>query len=146
MVARTHRCFSIFRVVFALLTLLVVAGCRPCGCTDCEMAEASILFAKAATGQNVTGATFHFDYNFFSPSDDGYSLNVTYTPPGGGAPVTESVSGTYHKSGDTVTFKASGGSSTLFPNGVPYTVTCVDKKLVFHRPNVLPDITFICSD
>jgi hypothetical protein len=143
--ARTHRCFNTFRVVFALLAVLVVASCRPCGCTDCEMDQASILFAKAATGQNVTGATFHFDYNPFTPFDDSFSLDVTYTPPGG-SPVTETVSGTYHKSDDTVTFKASKGSSTLFQNGVAYTLTCVGKQLKFHRPNVVQDLSFICSD
>ena len=57
--------------------------------------------------------------------------------------MTDTVSGTYNKSGDTVTFKASK-VSTLLPNDVKYSVTCQDKKLVFKRTGA-PDLSFDCS-
>jgi hypothetical protein len=61
-----------------------------------------------------------------------------------GKAATDTVSGTYNKSGDTVTFNASKVSSTLLPNGVKYSVTCQDKKLVFKRTGA-PDLSFDCS-
>ena len=135
--------FSAPRIGFVLLVAPLIASCRPCGCEDCQMTEISIAIAAAATGKNVTRATLHFDYNLFSPSDDDYSLGVTYTT-SGGPPVTDTVSGTYNKTGDTLTFKASTGSSTLLPNGVRYSVTCQDRKLVFKRTGA-PDLSFDCS-
>jgi hypothetical protein len=90
----------------------------------------------------VTRGSLHFDYNFFSPSDDDFSLAVTYATRAG--PVaTDTVSGTYNKSGDTVTFKTSNVSSALLPNGVKYSVTCQDNKLVFKRTGA-PDLSFDC--
>jgi hypothetical protein len=43
-----------------------------------------------------------------------------------------------------VTFNASKVSSTLLPNGVKFSVTCEDKKLVFKRTGA-PDLSFDCS-
>jgi hypothetical protein len=48
------------------------------------------------------------------------------------------------KSGDTVTFQAPRGGSTILPNGVKFSVLCEDKKLVFKRTGA-PDLTFDCS-
>lgn len=135
--------FRTLRIGLALLVAPLIASCRPCGCEECQMEEISLAIAKAATGKNVTHATLHFDYNFFSPSDDGFSFSVTSTNPGG-PPVTETVSGTYNKSGDTVTFQATGGTSTILQNGVKYSVVCQDKKLVFKRTGA-PDLIFDCS-
>ena len=128
-----------------LLVAPLIANCRPCGCEECQMTEISIATAAAATGKNVTRATLHFDYNFFSLSDDDFSLRITYTARGRpGEAATDTVSGTYNKSGDTVTFNASKVSSTILPNGVKYSVTCQDKKLVFKRAGA-PDLSFDCS-
>jgi hypothetical protein len=133
--------FRTLRIGLILLVAPLIANCRPCDCEECQMTE--IAIAAAATGKNVTRGTLHFDYNFFSPSDDGFSLGVTYTTRAG--PVaTDTVSGTYHKSGDTVTFNTSNVSSTLLPNGVTYSVTCRNKKLVFKRTGA-PDLSFDCS-
>jgi hypothetical protein len=135
--------FRTLRIGLMLLVTPLIANCRPCGCEECQMTEISIPIAAAATGKNVTRGTLHFDYNFFSPSDDDFSLRITYTTRAG-QPVTDTVSGTYNKSGDTVTFTASKASSTLLPNGVNYSVTCQDKKLVFKRTGA-PDLSFDCS-
>ena len=133
------------RVSLTILALPIIASCRPCGCSDCDMDAATRLFVSTATGLNVTNASLHFDYNFLSPSDDGFSLDTTYVPAGGGAPVSQQVSGTYHQSDDTVTFKATGGTSKILQNDVVYTVTCVDKQLRFHRPGGVQDIVFTCT-
>ena len=135
--------FRTLRIGLMLLVAPLIANCRPCGCEECQMTELSIPIAAAATHNNVTRGTLHFDYNFFSPSDDDFSLRITYTARGGQT-VTDTVSGTYNKSGDTVTFNASKVSSTLLPNGVKFSVTCEDKKLVFKRTGA-PDLSFDCS-
>jgi hypothetical protein len=135
--------FRTLRIGLMLLVAPLIANCRPCGCEECQMTELSIPIAAAATGNNVTRGTLHFDYNVFSPSDDDFSLRITYTTRAGQA-VTDTVSGTYNKSGDTVTFNASKVSSALLPNGVKYSVTCQDKKLVFERTGA-PDLSFDCS-
>jgi hypothetical protein len=127
------------RAALIILALPIIASCRPCGCSECDMNAATRAFVSGATGLNVTNASFHFDYNFW-PSDDGFTLDTTYVPAGGGAPVSEQVSGTYHQSGDTVTFKAKGGTSKIIQNDVVYTVTCVDKQLKFHRPGAVQDL------
>jgi hypothetical protein len=133
------------RIGLMLLVTPLIANCRPCDCEECQMTEISIPIAAAATSKNVTRGTLHFDYNFFSPSDDDFSLRITYTTRGRpGEAATDTVSGTYNKSGDTVTFNASKVSSTLLPNGVKYSVTCQDKKLVFKRTGA-PDLSFDCS-
>jgi hypothetical protein len=135
--------FRTLRIGLMLLVAPLIANCRPCGCEECQMTGGSIAIATAATGNNVTRGTLHFDYNFFSPSDDNFSLGVTYTTRAG--PVaTDTVSGTYNKSGDTVTFNASNVSSPLLPNGVKYSVTCQDNRLVFRRTGA-PDLSFDCS-
>ena len=135
--------FRTSRIGLMLLVTPLIANCRPCDCEECQMTEISIPIAAAATSRNVTRGTLHFDYNFFSPSDDDFSLRITYTTRAGQA-ATDTVSGTYNKSGDTVTFNASKVSSTLLPNGVKYSVTCQDKKLVFKRTGA-PDLSFDCS-
>ena len=135
--------FGTLRIGLALLVAPLIASCRPCSCEECQMAEISKAIAAAVTGKKVTRATLHFDYNLFSLSDDGFSLTVTYTNPGRPL-VTETVSGTYNKSGDTVTFQAPRGGSTILPNGVKFSVLCEDKKLVFKRTGA-PDLTFDCS-
>ena len=132
------------RAALIILALPIIASCRPCGCSECDMNAATRAFVSGATGLNVTNASFHFDYNFW-PSDDGFTLDTTYVPAGGGAPVSEQVSGTYHQSGDTVTFKAKGGTSKIIQNDVVYTVTCVDKQLKFHRPGAVQDLVFTCT-
>jgi hypothetical protein len=135
--------FRTQRIGLMLLVTPLIANCRPCDCEECQMTEISIPAAAAATGRNVTRGTLHFDYNLFSPSDDDFSLRIAYTTRAGQA-ATDTVSGTYNKSGDTVTFNASKVSSTLLPNGVKYSVTCEDKKLVFKRTSA-PDLSFDCS-
>jgi hypothetical protein len=90
--------FGTLRIGLALLVAPLIAICRPCSCEECQMAEISKAIAAAVTGKKVTRATLHFDYNLFSLSDDGFSLTVTYTNPGRPL-VTETVSGTYNKSG-----------------------------------------------
>jgi hypothetical protein len=135
--------FGALRIGLMLLVTPLIANCRPCDCEECQMTETSIPIAAAATGNNVTRGTLHFDYNVFSPSDDDFSLRITYTTRAGQA-VTDTVSGTYNKSGDTVTFNASKVTSTLLPNGVKYSVTCQDKKLVFKRTGA-PELSFDCS-
>ena len=136
--------FRTLRIGLMVLVTPLIANCRPCGCEECQMTEISIPIAAAATGRNVTRATLHFDYNFFSSSDDDFSLRITYTTRGRpGEAATDTVSGTYNKSGDTVTF-TSKISSPLLPNGVKYSVTCQDKKLVFKRAGA-PDLSFDCS-
>jgi hypothetical protein len=96
--------FRTLRIGLMLLVAPLIANCRPCGCEECQMTESSIPIATAATGNNVTRGTLHFDYNFFSPSDDDFSLRITHTTRAGQL-VTDTVSGTYNKSGDTVTFR-----------------------------------------
>jgi hypothetical protein len=126
-----------------VLALPLLSGCRPCGCDDAQMDAAMLAIASAAFQKEVVKGHITFAWSPNPFSDDGFSLEVTYQDPGPPpTQKTEKVTGTYHKSGDKVTFKVVG-SKIIQPN-FEYTILCKDKKLTLTRAGT-PDLTFDCS-
>jgi hypothetical protein len=132
------------RVSLLILLGAVVASCRPCGCSQCEMDRATLAILRAG-GIPATSASMHFGYSPL-PGDDDFSLTTT-SPGPAGAPITETVSGTYHDDGnDTYTFtSAPGSSSTILQNRVRYKVKCDGKKLTFSRGAGFVPLSFVCG-
>ena len=129
----------------AALALGAGAGCRPCGCKESRMDAVTKAVASEATGHPVAAATLKFDWTPNPFSDDEFSLSVTYQNPAPPpAALTETVTGTYHKSGDEVTFTATGGTSRIIQNGIKYTIKCEGKTLILKRAGS-PDLKFSCG-
>jgi hypothetical protein len=127
---------------FLSVVLLVQSGCLPCGCSEAVMDQ----ITRAVIGPAVHEEILKANFTFHSPllGDDTFTFSVTYTNPNPPPPTkTETVSGTYKKSGNTITFKATGGTSTIIQNGVSYQLVCGDKKITLRRPG-LPDLGFNC--
>lgn len=132
--------------IAALLISLV--GCRPCGCSDADMTEATIFLLNQVPGVGATinGANFHFESPLIG--DDTFTLNLSYTD--GSGPHQDSFSGTYDESGGTITFKfgPSSKSQAIIRPGSKYTLTC-DKKnktLKLRGPGMTTDLVFKCRE
>jgi hypothetical protein len=139
-----------FSLIVGLLVLSSV-GCRPCGCTEADLSAATIALINqiGGLGANVNGAQLQFDW---SPGfgDDRFTMTLSWTDAAG--PHTEPFTGTYHTSGDTVTFKFDPKPLTqaLIRGGTQYTVTCgKDEKgrklLKLRAPGMTTDLVFTCS-
>lgn len=132
------------RASLLILLGLVAASCRPCGCSQCQM-DGITLALLQANGVPVSSASMHFDYNIL-PGDDDFSITTTTPAPAGGPPLTETVTGTYHSSGDDFTFTAAPGTSSKILPNAKYTVKCdkKTKRLTFTRPGFAP-LSFVCG-
>jgi len=131
---------------FVALTLVIIVlfcltGCGLCGCDESDADAVTLALAAAAAGGPVAKATLEVVTHFFGDDEFTLTIQIPNAPP--------IVSkGTLSKSGDTVTFKVTGGLAALIFPG-QYKLTCHErdgkKVIVLQRQNPLGQpLTFIC--
>lgn len=125
----------------AFVTSLFVSGCGLCGCDQSDADAVTLAIAQAAAGGPVNSATLEVETHLFAAEEFTLTLDIPNQP----ALVAK---GTFSKSGDTVTFKTSGGTSALILPG-EYKLICGErdgqKTITLQRTNPLGQpLTFVC--